>query len=302
MTVADGNGLRRLQKTLCTISEFFEIHEMSLKALRVRDSVATLQHKDMDQILDHAILLNARKVYNPLEKAAKSLVRFGCWGKGFKLGIATLRALVCAGFVVALCSTTVAQEPVQPSPEQVGCELHVWPGNDLRSTYHGWFHGGIVDGAVQGREGYRQLPEAPLSTATQSETLKQLPLADLLGLPGHRVVLHDTPLDSRTLRATAGRISQSNAPCYAELAVDDVFFQEDIVNGRFMKALLRFRQFNEGESPSRQFGTYIQEKLLIFPQKKPGEDPRKGLDELSDAFRRAITAFGQALSKPARRK
>lgn len=208
-----------------------------------------------------------------------------------------LRAFI--GLIICLCfaSSANAEDINSSNVQGEKCELHVWPGNDLRSTYHGWFHGGIVDGAIQGREGYRSIPLKPLATATQRERLQQLPLADVMGLAGYDVIIHDSALDSRTLRATPGRLATNSPPCYAELAVDDVFFQEDIVDGRFLKVLFRFRKF-DGPAPTRQFGAYIQEKLLIFPPAKPDTDPKPGMDELAHAFGQAVSGFGTALNRP----
>lgn len=209
-------------------------------------------------------------------------------------GVSTLAAAF--GLVLIALPLNAEEDAAAPS-NTASCELHVWPGNDLRSTYHGWFHGGIVDGAVQGREGYRVLPSNPLTTSAQLGRLQQLPLADVMGLTGYAVIIHDSALDSRTLRATPGRLAPNPPSCYAELAVDDVFFQEDIVEGRFLKVLFRFRKF-DGPAPTRQFGTYIQEKLLIFPPAQPDADPEPGMDELAHAFGQAVSGFGKALNLP----
>lgn len=168
----------------------------------------------------------------------------------------------------------------------------------MRSTYHGWFHGGIVDGAVQGREGYRKLPERPLSTMRQVEILRSLPLAGLVGLPGHQVVLHDYALDSRTLRSSEGRLARDTPQCYAELAIDETFFQEDVFDGRFLNILFRFREFNGGDVPARTFGTYIQTKMALFPPNSPEEDVTAAIEELGTAYAAGVGKFGAALTAP----
>ncbi len=210
-------------------------------------------------------------------------------------GVRFFGALGLSAALVA--SPLLADEPASVPTVQI-CELHVWPGNDLRSIYSGWFHGGIVDGAVQGRDGYRPLPSRPLTAERQVERLRGLPIAQLLGLTEYAVVIHDQPLDSRTLRTTPGRLAPDTVPCYAELAVDDVFFQEDIIDGRFLKLLFRFRKFDGTATPSRSFGTYIQRRLTLFPPKTPESDAQAGLDELVAQYGDAVTEFGQALAKP----
>lgn len=210
-----------------------------------------------------------------------------------------LRALYAIGWLLPLCfSASAWAQETQPAISTVAsCELHIWPGNDLRSSYHGWFHGSIVDGAVQGREGYRTLPSNPLPVATQRERLQHMPLADLLGLPNYSVVVHEASLDSRTLRSTPGRLATHSPSCYAELAIDDIFFQEDLVEGRFLKVLFRFRAFTDKATPTRRFGTYIQEKLLIFPPTQVGVDPAPGMNELATAFEKTVSGFGNALTR-----
>lgn len=210
------------------------------------------------------------------------------------------------GILLASASPVLAQEapvpakPPAPPEESAQCQLHAWPANDLRSTYYGWMHGGIVDGAVQGREGYRQLPPTPLSPARQAEIMRAAPLADLLGLPGYSIIVHDEALDSRTLRQTPGRLIQAAPACYAELVVDDVFFQEDVFTGKYLKALYRFRSF-AGEEQTRRFGAYSQVRLTLFPPATPDADG-PAFDELGTAYGQALSEFGTALNTPARKK
>ncbi|GGN41820.1 hypothetical protein GCM10011349_04310 [Novosphingobium indicum] len=216
-------------------------------------------------------------------------------------------AIVAAVSVASgtLTTPSTAQPVDKPAlaagaPAPVDCELHVWPSSGLRSTYFGWFHGGIVDGAVQGRDGYRKLPETPLDPERQAEILKSLPLADLLKLPGYRAVIHKNAPDSRVVRRAQGRLTDEGTACYAELVVDDVFFQEDIVTGKYLKTLYRFRAF-EGDAPARRFGAYSQVKLLHFPPTGP-EDAEAALEELGKAYADAVGEFGKALNKPAGKK
>lgn len=196
--------------------------------------------------------------------------------------------------VPALAQVAVALEAHKAD---TGCEFHVWPGSDLRSTYSGWLHGGIVDGAVNGREGYSLLPKNPFPASKQVDELRQMPpLADLMGIPGYRTIIHDEPLESRVIRSSTSRYLSGASDCYAELAIDDVFFQEDIVTGKYIKVLFRFRKYN-GSVVTRSFGSYIQCKLLIFPPKMPSMT-QASLDELAAAFRQAAYSFAEALKRP----
>ncbi|KPL69632.1 hypothetical protein SZ64_16940 [Erythrobacter sp. SG61-1L] len=187
------------------------------------------------------------------------------------------------------------------APQTTVCELHAWPANSLRSTYHGWFHGGITDGAVQGRDGYRKLPPDPLSTAEQAARLRASPLAEILSLKGYKLIVHDDVLTSAQIRKAKGPHVPDAPPCYAELVTDDIFFQQDFVDGRFLKALFRFRQFDGSDTPTRSFGAYSQRRLKLFPPKEEAEQ-EASFRELADQYSEALGEFGKALNPPPKRK
>lgn len=216
--------------------------------------------------------------------------------------------MVCRGLLAGTLATlagftgtaTHAQESA-PAPTSA-CTLHVWPGSSLRSTYSGWLHGGLVDGAANGRDGYRKLPEKPLDTARQKQVLEGIDIAAALGLAGYTVVVHPETLDSRTLRTTPGPWLADGGACHAELAVDDVFFQEDVFSGRSLKVIYRYRSFRGAATPERTFGQIISEKLTLFPPAKPEDDPRPGFDELAAAMGKSIKDFGAVLMAPPRKK
>jgi hypothetical protein len=211
----------------------------------------------------------------------------------FSLGLALIGASSSAAIGQADAAATAAAD----AQSAAGCELHAWPAGSLRSTYHGWFHGGINDGAVQGRDGYELLPPDPLSTAEQIARLRAIPLAEILTLPGYRVVVHDEPLSSSAIRRATGRHVADSPACYAELVTDDVFFQEDIVDGRFLKVLFRFRSFDGSDAPARTFGTYSQRRLTLFPPKEQALESAS-FTELGEQYAEAIGEFGRALNPP----
>ena len=142
----------------------------------------------------------------------------------------------------AIAAPAAAQDDAPATVAPVAerrCELHVWPTDAVRSTYSGWFHGAIVDGAVQGRDGYKKLPDSILSPEAQVRTLGELDLPALMQLPGYTVVLHPERLPSRVIRSTPGRLVPGTPDCYAELVTDDVFFQQDLAEAFDAFGLLR---------------------------------------------------------------
>jgi hypothetical protein len=182
-----------------------------------------------------------------------------------------------------------------------GCELHVWPGSGLKSVYHGWLHGGLVNGAIDGRDGYPEVPPDPMATSEQTALLAEAQPQRLLMLAEHRLVVHDEALSSRTIRSTPGRIDPSQSTCYAELIVDDVFLQQDVVNGSALKILFRYRNFGADTVPQRTFGTWVQTAMPAFPPKR-GEGPEAALADIRRAFAANVERFAAALLAPPKRR
>lgn len=202
---------------------------------------------------------------------------------------------LAAGFI-ALAPAT-AQSPV-PSG---ACELHIWPGAGLGSVYSGLFHGGIVNGAVTGRDGYPAITVAPIDTANQVELLRRSGLRDQLHLSDYQTTVHDEALSSRVMRTSAVRIAPSSAPCYAEFIVDSVVFQQDIVDGSYLKILFRYRDFTTEPAPRRVFSTWTKTRLTLLPP-TPTTDMAAAAAELRAAFTNDVALFASALAKPPKTK
>lgn len=211
--------------------------------------------------------------------------------------------IALAAASVGICASAAnAQEATAPA---AGCELHIWPSGPLNSVYSGWFHGGIVNGAVTGRDGYPAVPADPLGPASQVELLGGAQPHALIGRNSYRLVVHDTPLTSREIRTTPGRLTGTDVACYAELIVDDVFLQQDVFHGSFLKSSLRYRDFGDGAvaaaTPTRVFGTWVKTGLKLFPPKE-GADLAAATDELKKAYVQNLALFAAALNKPAKGK
>lgn len=221
-------------------------------------------------------------------------MNLGRWAA--RMSAAMILAAALAGSGAAQSSDTQAPTiagadgPSAPS----GCELHVWPSSGLRSVYHGWFHGGIVDGAVKGRDGYPEVPADPLDTAQQLDMIRAAALQDVLTRPDYAVVVHDTPQSTVTIRQNPARLTASTSACYAELILEDVFFQQDVVNGGSLKTLIRFRDFGAADRFTKQFGTWTKTPLASFPPKEPAMNAA-ALAEIRGAFRSNLVQFAGAL-------
>jgi len=227
---------------------------------------------------------------------------------------ATLKRLGgSAAFAVALlvafaARAQTADTNISPSAERAGaqpaptaaCELHVWPGSDLVYLYFGWAHGGTIDGAVKGREGYPKAPQNPLTSQVQGELIAQQQPQLLLDRPDYRVVMHPEVLPSRVIRTSFGRIAPSQSLCYAELIVDDIILSQNVIGGNALRAIFRFRDFGPNPEPMRTFGTWTITPLTQFPPKNPDDSAAMaaGTAELKAAFISDLKQFVTALRKP----
>lgn len=172
----------------------------------------------------------------------------------------------------------------------------------MNDSYYGWFHGGIANGSAKNRRGYPDFPDDPLTMEKQAEALRALPLAQWMNLPNHRVTVHGEALESRVVRNSPNRLKSDAASCYAELVLDDVFFQQDVIYGRFLRTLFRFRDFGTaGDTPVRTFGSWTRTRLNLFPPVE-GAAADAALAELPQALGNTVEQFGAALNKPPKRK
>lgn len=211
--------------------------------------------------------------------------------------------------IALLMSFAVAPAVAQTSAS-AGCELHVWPSEGMNAVlqtafdnlYTGYMTPGgttplqRVGGESAPAHTTRAKPEEPLDPAAQTKALSAIPLATMLGLTDYRIVLHDTPLDSRTIQTVKARYFASDAPCYADLVVSDLVYSRVYAHGRDLKTFLRFRVFGTGAAPTRSFGTWVQTKLELFSLEPPRRD-EAALLELNSAFAANLETFSQLLAK-----
>lgn len=221
-----------------------------------------------------------------------------------------MRALLALLLLPFAVLPAAAQDaPAQP------CELHVWPADGMGRVSQTAFNttpsaAGLIPAIIRRNE---QASDAkaesqmkaqvessgmlePMAPATQVEILKSLPLAELLGLPGHVVVIHDIPLDSRTIRTVKTRYTETAAPCYADLVVDDVTYSTAFASGRSLKSFFRFRDFGTQTAPVRSFGTWVETGLGVFSVNPPNLS-KAALDELASAYRNNVRRFSDLLRK-----
>jgi hypothetical protein len=215
--------------------------------------------------------------------------------------LARCGAALAAAMLTAIGAQAQDTAPVAPAaaPSAEGCEFHVWPGDEMMSVYFGWFHGSTVNGQIQGRRGYPRAPADPIDAATQVSIMNDRQPQQMFGKEGYRLVMHPAPLPSLTIRNTPGRLSDSASPCYAELIVDDVILQQDVITGSFLKTLFHYRDFGAEATPQTRFSTWAQANLDVFPPSRP-ELMEAAIEEIRGAYRTNIASFAQLAMRPPR--
>ncbi len=191
---------------------------------------------------------------------------------------------------------------VKNTPEAAFCELHVWPADAAKSfsTLSETDWATFVEVRKYSRDPNNPLSGTQASVAVQTAVFGALDLPGLLHLPGYAVVLHDTPLPSRVLRTTKGRILAESTPCYAELITDDVFFQESMhkdytpLDSGVLNTTFRFRRFDGGDSPSFSFGTFITGDLYKMG-KRTEFTFASAIARFETVFAESVTKFAAAI-------
>ncbi|HTN15215.1 MAG TPA: hypothetical protein VL094_10460 [Sphingomonadaceae bacterium] len=179
--------------------------------------------------------------------------------------------------------------PTEPAD---GCELHIWPAERMASQSSGWLSGlgligAIADSAANAKtnSNNQSLLATALDSPSQLDALLNLDLrSELARSSGTTIVLHDTPLERKTMNKVKNRRSDSQVTCYSELIVADVLYQKSPIYGRSLKTLFMFRDFGGDQKIDKEYKAWGGNGLKLFPPKE-GEDAIAALDELSTKFK-----------------
>jgi hypothetical protein len=224
-----------------------------------------------------------------------------------------IRFLFAAACAIPLASAAIAQterreasagDMSSAAPE---CEIHVWPAERFQSLTTGWLGGGLLDAAIHADrdKDNRTQMAASLDPVIQLEALQGLNLSELLALRPSRIVVHQTPLDRKTINKISTRRSDSASPCYAEVIVADMLYQKNVLLGRTLQTLFMVRDFGAATDKPRITKSWGGNPLTRFPPKE-GEDVEAAAQELVDIFTKNFEEFAanarrSAARTPARR-
>lgn len=192
------------------------------------------------------------------------------------------------------------QDPVPDNP----CEIHVWPAERFSAMTTGWLSGFGIAGSVADSAGHAkgdQARKAAIASALDSEgqakALGSLDLSALLKIRPSRIVLHDQPLDRKTVNKISTRRADSTSRCYSELIVADVFYQKAAIYGRSLKTLFIFRDFGAATDKPAIYKGWGGNGLKLFPPKE-GEDVQAANNELVNVFKADFEEFARNASRP----
>jgi hypothetical protein len=169
----------------------------------------------------------------------------------------------------------------------------------MTSQTTGLLGGGLIDGLIHSGTdaNNKTLISSALDSPSQLDALLQLDLRNELSLsPGTTIVLHAQPIERKTMNKVKTRRSDSQAICYSELIVADVFYQKAMIYGRSLRTLFMFRDFGNDQKIDTEYKAWGGNGLSLFPPKE-GEDAVAALDELVTKYQLNFTEYANNARK-----
>lgn len=217
---------------------------------------------------------------------------------------------------VAAVTETAAAPEIAPAYKTAAdgsvCELHVWPTENYLGIKMGLLSGFGALGALADMESnkgkvttIKGLMEDYLGPRVQMEELEKLAFTEKLKLDGYKVIVQepspsheDTKKDpeikaqakamNKTIKAKQ-RLTDSTAPCYAELFTTHIFYHKAMMYGSNLFTGWIFREF-EGDKQTKLGKGQVKNPLEYFPPKVE-EDIEKAKVELRDAYSKDFAEY-----------
>jgi hypothetical protein len=183
---------------------------------------------------------------------------------------------------VTLRDRAGAARRCQQSAAPVGCELHFWPASEAHSAIQGSNARDSFDYVA----GSHRKAIAPFPADRQIALAQSLNLADLLGLPGYRLIAHDKGLGRMEATGAATRHAESTSACYAELIVSQLVFDDAWMSDPTIRELIVLRRFGDSQTVATSFSTWVKQRVPHRRQLLVEAD-------FESAFRANLIAFGQ---------
>ena len=196
-----------------------------------------------------------------------------------RMAIVALTALACG-----LAAPAMAQDAA-------GCELRIFPTVEGQAQTTGWLSGLGVVGAVAdaaANQGQNVSDADYLRTALGPEfqvaAFQSIDVVAALGLSAGTEVIYETPIADRDITTEVQtRLTDSTAPCYAELIVTQNLYLKRAIYGRSLNNRFIFKDFRNGETEARMVRGRGGNGLSVFPPETPADRPAADAD-LRQAF------------------
>ncbi len=194
-------------------------------------------------------------------------------------------------------SQSVAAQTAAPA-----CELRVFPTLEGQAQTTSLLSGFGIIGAVADAAANkdRNISEAEylkeaLGPKFQVDALQTIDLVKELKLPEGTVVTYETPIADRKITTKAKtRLTDSAAPCYAELLVTQNFYQKKAIYGRSLNNRFIFKDFRTGKTQATLVKGRGGNGLEHFPPKTTDETEAAEAD-LRQAFTKNFVEYAKGL-------
>jgi hypothetical protein len=213
----------------------------------------------------------------------------------FQAGVFIMIRSACAATAAVFVALLAAPAPAQDAAPSSPCEIHVWPAPELKAVTQGWVWNHTVNQAFDPAKGGVARPKV-LAPAAQAGLLARMDLAGLFGAAPAQLVVHPEPL-TRAQASAPTRQTASASPCYSELIVSQVFYDEAPMAGKSLRSLLVHRRFDGSARVQSSFSTWAETELTTFPAKIASE-AQAADTELLDAYRSNVYIFARFEQAP----
>lgn len=215
-------------------------------------------------------------------------------------------------------AASVSEVPAAPEPsyklaaDGSVCELHVWPTENYIGINTGLLSGFGIVGALADQAAHKNrvatvkdLMKDYLGPEVQMEELNKLGINETLKLDGYKIIVQEpTPFNedakkdpelkakikamNKTIKDKK-RLTDSTAPCYAELTTTHIFYHKAMMYGSNLFTGWIYREF-DGDTQTKIGKGQVKNPLEYFPPKTE-EDIEKAQIELRDAYAKDFAEY-----------
>jgi hypothetical protein len=234
---------------------------------------------------------------------------------GNKLHIvaALLTALISSQPAFAQDAVAAAAETPKFAADGSQCELHVWPTENYLGFNSGLLTGFGIVGMLADEAAHKDrvktvkdLMAEYLGPDMQLQELKRMGITKTLKLDGYKIIIEEpTPFNEDLKKDPAlklkvkalnaklkakKRLTDSTAPCYAELATTHIFYHKAMMYGSNLFTGWVYREFGDKPIATKISTGQVKNPLEYFPPKTEA-DVDKAKVELRDAYSKDFAEY-----------